>query len=244
MGSEHSRERRLLSRAFAAGKNCLSVEELDMCAGGDAPPELSLHVESCAHCQAELELLRAFYADPRDPDEAQAVREVMRRMQAPRAVRPTVPRAWWRDVLQVRWFSPAAMAAAALLIVTAVGLERRHSDAPQVYAPNRAEDNVLRSGRLALIAPSGDLQSAPVQVRWQAAAGAARYEVRLFEVDHSQVWSDSTSALQTDIPQAVRVRMVPAKPWLLQITALDSAGRKLAESELVRFRILPKVYNR
>jgi hypothetical protein len=244
MTPEYSPERRLLSRALAPGKDCLNVEQLEMCVRGEAAPELSQRLEACAHCQAELELLRAFLDGPRNPNEADAVREITRRLQTPRAIPAAAPRRWWREFLQAQWFGPAAMVAAGLLIVTAVGLEWGRRGAPQIYAPGRPEDNVLRSGSLSLFAPSGDLASPPSQIRWQAIDGAAKYEVRLLEVDHSEVWSDSTSAPQTNIPQPVQARMVPAKPFLVQVRAFNSGGRKLAESGVVRFRVLPKVYTR
>ena len=244
MGPEPPTEGRILRQALAPGADCLSVEKLELCLRGEIANEFSAHLASCVHCRAELELLRAFYADPRSPAETEAVREITQRLRAPQTVGPAVPRSWWQDFLQARWLSPAALAAAALLIVTAVGLEVRHGAAPRIEAPNRAADSVLRSGRVTLIAPAGDLASAPAQVQWQPVAGAAKYEVRLFEVDRSEVWRDSTPGLQKDIPQPVRARIVPAKPFLLQVAAFDAAGRQLAESELVRFRILRKVYSR
>lgn len=244
MGPEGTKDR-FLRQALARGADCLSVEKLELCLAGEAPNEFSSHLASCAHCQAELELLRAFYAVPRDAEEAEAVREITQRLRAPRTLLPAeAGSSWWRRFLQARWLSPAALAAAALLIVTAVGLELRHGSAPRIEAPNRPEDNVLRSGRVTLVSPVGDLASAPEQVQWRPVEGAAKYEVRLFEVDRSEVWRDSTPGLWKDIPPTVRARMVPAKPFLLQVAAFDAAGRQLAESELVRFRILRKVYSR
>jgi hypothetical protein len=244
MADEHSSGHGYLRNALGAGKDCLAVEKLEMCLEGDVPPHLSRHLESCVHCRTELDLLRSFYTPPRDPAEAEAVRQITERLQTPRPIRRAVPRSWWKDLLEVRWLSPAAVVLAAMLIVTAVGLQWRHGAAPGLYAPNRPEDNVLRSGRLTLIGPSGDLEAVPTQIQWQTLPGAATYQVRMLEVDHSEIWTASTPASQLEIPALVRTRIVPAKPFLLKVTALDTSGRTLGESNVVRFRLLQKVHTR
>lgn len=242
MNSEPLPEREILRQALTPGGDCPSVQRLEKCLEAAPPPDLSRHLESCAHCRAELELLRTFYAPPR-PEEAEAVRQVAGRLQTPREHMGT-PLRPHRSLLQFRWLSGAVMAAAALLLVTALGLQLRHRSAPRLAATNSPEDNVFRSGRLAVVAPAGDLSSAPEQIQWQSVAGAAQYRVRLLEVDHAPLWTDSTSQVQLAIPAAVRAEIVPSKPLFVEVTAFDSAGHKLAESELVRFRVLRKVDNR
>ena len=243
MASENS-EQRMLRQALSPQKDCLGVERLEQCLHADAPQELRQHVERCAYCRSELELLQSFYTAPRDAAELEAVRQITERLQSPRPIVPAAPRSWWRDLLQARWMGPAALTVAAMLLVTAVGLEWRNTGAPRVYAPDRTEDNTLRSGKLTLLAPTGDQQAVPSRVEWQAVAGASRYQVRMLEIDRSEIWQAATSELQLAIPAEVQSRIVPAKTLVLQVTAMDAAGRTLGESDSVRFRLLQNLHNR
>jgi hypothetical protein len=244
MASERPSEREILREALRPGKNCLPVEKLELCVDAAATPrELAQHLESCAYCRAELDLLRSF-CEPVRAGEAEAVRMVAERLHSPRIVQSAAPAPWWKSIFQVRWLSPAAIAMAGVLIAIAVGIQWRHSVAPQLHAPGQPEEDVLRSGSLSVMAPAGDLQTVPDQIRWQTVPGAARYQVRLLEVDHAELWNNSTAESQLDIPPQVRSKIVPAKTLLLHVLAFDSSGRKVAESELVRFRLLQKVYTR
>jgi hypothetical protein len=144
--------------------------------------------------------------------------------------------------LQVRWLG-AAVAMAGVLIVVAVGLQWRRGSPPRLDAPNREEREILRSGTISVVSPVGDLKELPTRIQWQPAADAARYDVRLLEVDRSELWTTSTTAAEADIPPAIQSKIVPAKTLLIQVSAFDRADRKLAESESVRFRVLQKVYS-
>ena len=62
------------------------------------------------------------------------------------------------------------------------------------------------------------------------------------EVDRGELWSAETTATQIDLPPVAENLIVPAKTLLIQVTALDAAGSRIAESESVRFRLLQKLY--
>jgi len=241
--ADHWSEREILRSALTRGKDCVPIEQLEMCLEGDAAPqELLRHVESCAHCSTELELLRSFDRAP-GPEEAEAVREIVGRLRLPRPM-ASASDPWWRGLLRMRLLSPAAVAMAGILIAIAVGVEWRQSGAPQLHAPKQAEEEILRSGSIQLTAPAGDIQTVPTRIEWQPTANAAQYRVSLLEVDHSEIWSASTHDSQIDIPEPARAAIVPAKTLLIHVVALDGSGRQLAESAFVRLRLLQEVYKR
>src|SRR5579872_1773680 len=150
-----------LRAALSPGKDCLPIEKLEKCLDPVAVPrDLSRHLESCAYCRTELDLLRAFHRDPL-ADEAEAVRMVAERLRAPQPTRVAPSGAWWKGLFEVRWLSPVAIAMAGMLIAVAVGLQLRHGAAPQLHAPNPQEQEVMRSGSVVGISPSGDLPTLP-----------------------------------------------------------------------------------
>ncbi len=236
-----SPEKDFLKQALGPRKDCLSLEAIEACADEKAPAEFTQHLASCAHCQAELALFRSFQEGPRDAAEAAAVAAIAERLQSPRSIHPAAARSprrnWWR----ARWLSAAAAGVAAVLIIGAVGIELRHRSAPGIDA-STGGDEAVRSGNLALISPLGDVSQMPAQIQWQAVAGASKYEVKLLEVDRTVIWSGSTGDSRIEIPQAAQSRIVPAKTLLVEVTAFDSAGRVMAESELSRFRLLQNIY--
>jgi hypothetical protein len=102
----------------------------------------------------------------------------------------------------------------------------------------------MRSHQVTVIAPMGDVLKVPAQVQWQAVSGAAKYEVRLLEVDRTELWKAETAYSHIDLPPSVQSRIVPAKSLVLQVRAFDSAGQSVGESDMVRFRLLQNVYPR
>jgi hypothetical protein len=126
--------------------------------------------------------------------------------------------------------------------VAGVGLQLRQSTAPVLHRVSGTD--VLRAHNVVVVAPAGDVREAPREIRWQATPGAVRYQVRLLEVDGSDLWQSETDSEHVDVPSDIAARIVPAKTLLVRVSALDAAGRKLAESEAVRFRVLQNLYTR
>jgi hypothetical protein len=243
MTGDNPSERDRLRLALGPGADCMPVELLERCVDPQSLPlELAPHLESCAYCRAELDLLRSFLRAPSGDEEA-AIRTITRRLQLVESRANAARDPWWKGLLQMRWLSPAAVALAAVLIVAGVGLQLRRGAAPQLNLPNQPETEVLRSGSISILAPAGDLAEVPARIQWQPIPGAQQYRIRLLEVDHSELWNTSTTQPEVDIPATVRSKIVPAKTLLVQVSAFDGADRKLAESDLVRFRILQKVYS-
>jgi hypothetical protein len=237
-------ERRIIAQALVPGKDCPSIEKFEVCIDGNAiPGDLARHLESCAYCRTELDLLRSFHTPPRNEAEAEAVQLITERLRSPRLPVPRSVEPWWRRAFQMRWLSPAVVAVAGMLIAAAVGIQWRHSLEPHLFVPAHPEQDVLRSGTIKVISPSGDIPSVPDKIRWEQTPEAKQYRVSILEVDHTELWFASTAQSSIDLPASVQTRIVPAKTILVHLAAFDSSGRKLAESDFVRFRLLQTVYS-
>ena len=242
-------DRQQLRSALGLGADCPPVEQLELLldTARNAPPALASHVESCTYCRAELSLLRRFQSDDLEESEKEPVRLVTERLAARAGEiipgRPTwaAREPWWKALWSTPWPSAAALAMAGVLIALAVGLQWRHSQ-PGLHPPASSDQEVLRSNRISILSPAGDLRQVPQEVRWQAAPGAAKYDVRLLEVDGTEIWRADTSADRITLPPSVRVRIVPAKTLVWRVTASDASGHVVAESNTVRFRLLQNVY--
>lgn len=242
-------DRPQLRSALGPGNDCPPIEQLQslLDSSADAPPALAHHVEFCAYCRAELSLLRRFQSEDLDESEKQPVRLVTERLAAragqiiPGRPTPAAREPWWKSLWSTPWPSAAALAMAGVLIVLAVSLQWRHSQ-PALHSPAGSDQEVLRSNLLSILSPAGDLRQVPQEVRWQVASGAVKYEVRLLEVDGSELWRAATAENHIILPSSVRLRIVPAKTLLCQVTALNASGHVVAESSMVRFRLLQNVY--
>jgi hypothetical protein len=244
-----SAERRLFKAAFEPGNSCPPAAQLEqlLIEGSTPPAALAAHVESCAFCRTEVRLLREFEAGAPRETETAAVQLIATRLRErsneifqPNTAPVDVKEPWWRLFWRTPWFSPAALAAAAIVVVVAVGLQTRISQ-PVLHPPG-AEPEVLRSNAIVVTAPAGDVGQAPSEIRWQPAPGAATYKVRLLEVDGQELWNTETAEGAVQLPGAVRARIVPAKTLLWQVSAFDKTGHQVAISDTVRFRVLQKPY--
>ena len=241
-----------LREALAPGKDCPSIEDLGLYEErkGDQSWRAGIqsHVAACAYCATELHLMQEFQSGEVSADEAAAVRTVTAQLdrraseifQRGRELgRPRGP--WWKKLLGTRWLTPAAVALAGVLVIAGVGLQLRHGAAPALDSGGQGHD-VMRSSALLLSAPVGDLREAPGEVAWQAVDGAAKYRVRIFEVDRTPLWQAETAETRVPLPADVRSRIVPAKTLLCEVIAVDAAGAKIADSEKVRFRVAPTIH--
>lgn len=251
MQNEGSAEQKALRAALGGQNDCPPIEELELLLGDPAQvrPAVAQHVESCPYCRTELDLLREFRSGTLRASEAEPVRLITKRLRARSAEILSFPNQadarepWWRAFWTARWLTPAALAAAAVLIFIAVGVQWRQS-APVLHAPQASDQEVMRSNAIVVLSPSGDIQEAPAEFRWQATPAAVKYRVRLLEVDHSELWSAETTENHIDLPSQTRAQVVPSKTLLWEVSGFDAGGRIVAESSSVRFRLLQNVYNR
>lgn len=249
MPDDGSAEKRLFKTALEPGEGCPPVAQLEqLFIEGSAPSAaLAAHVESCAFCQTEVQLLREFDAGASRETETVAVQAIASRLRMrsneifrPRPEPVDVKEPWWRWFWKAPWFSPAALAAAAIVVVVAVGLQTRNSQ-PVLHSPG-TDGEVFRSNAIVVTAPSGDVAQAPAEIRWEPASGAVRYKVRLLEVDGHELWRAETVGSAVQLPAAIGARIVPAKTLLWQVSAFDKTGHQVAISHTVRFRVLQKPY--
>lgn len=219
--------------AMTAGSDCVPLDRL--VASTLAAPDAA-HVTSCARCQAERALAQSFETDDPTPDEGAAVAwivsETRRRVFGdPPAAQPLASPARWFGL--PRWTSWAGAALAASLgVYLLVG--------PRV-APPRATDSspVYRSTGVAVVAPVGDVAAVPLELRWEALAGAARYTVRVREVDGTELWQTTTSQTTVSLPDAVRAAAKPARTLTWRVEAVDTAGAPVGEAATASFRVRP-----
>jgi len=175
-----------------------------MCAAAAA------HIRGCLNCDAELALMQAVTSTPVRAGERDA------------GTSPT--RGWLRPGL-----FPVAAAAAAFLFVAGV-LYTRVARAPELPHGVTTEGEVTRSLTVTTRGPVGDVREPPRRLEWVAVERAVRYRVRLLEVDRREVWSESTSALEVDLPSSVRASFAPGRTLLWDVTAHDASGAVVAES--------------
>jgi hypothetical protein len=138
---------------------------------------------------------------------------------------------------EFRW-APAALAFAGALMVMGIGIEWQRSGRPALESGGGNGAEVFRSHTLAMVSPTGDLAKAPDEARWEAAQSAASYKIRLLEVDGNELWSAQTAGTAMTFPANIRALMAPAKTLLCTVAAYDASGKKIAESEAARFRVL------
>jgi len=240
-------DRDILKSTLAATPQCLAPEQLEALLDGK---HSNPHLAQCPRCQAELAMLKSFETGAPLPDEGAAVAWIgahldrqLDNIKSPsrgRLARPVNQSAgpqgswlaWMFGFGGMRWVLPAA-AVAAIAIASAVLL--RPTKAPDLQANAGGQSPIYRSQEIQVIGPVGDLQQVPQELRWQQFAGAVAYRVVLMEIDRSQLWTSETKEMAAEIPIFARAKMLPGKPILWQVTALDSQARVLGTSQVQKF---------
>ncbi len=238
-------DRNILKATFAATSECLAPEQLEALVDGQkAHP----HLASCPRCQAELAMLKAFESGSPLPDEGAAVAWISSqldrqldsikhpiRSRARAAVQILEPQSWLSRIFGqggFRWALPVT-AMAAVAIVSALVLQPPKP--PELQANAGGKPAIYRSQEVAVIGPVGELQPVPQRLQWQAFSGAETYKVEVMEVDQTRLWAADTRETSVAIPTSLRVKMLPGKPILWQVTAVDGQGRVLGTSQIQRF---------
>jgi len=239
-------DRSTLNRALAVRPECLSPRELEQLAEDSSRKHP--HLASCPRCQAELAMLKEFEASVPLSDEGAAVAWIsshldrqLDRIKHPEnnrdlanATNTRFARLFKRGA--ARWLVPVAAFA---VVATFSGILLRPK-APELRADLGSGPAIYRSQEVVAISPSGELPKAPKDLQWKAFAGAAQYKVSIMEVDRVALWSGTTNYTTLTIPDSTRAKMLPGKPVLWEVTALDSQGRVLAVSQIQRFSVARK----
>jgi hypothetical protein len=225
-----------LGAVFGPTQDCLDIGELTLVLEGrrgtQAQSMTKAHVAACAYCATELALFREFESPAIRPDEQAHVNAITARL---RKNSPAAPLSSWKSLLGQFWtpriLAPVSIGFAALLVAITIGIQSRHSPGQPVILPG---NEVIRSQSIAVIAPVGDQTR---QLEWRAAEGAVRYEIRVIEVDQTEVWRTTVSQTSVQLPPSIQERIVPLKTLLWQVTAFDASGTVVASSGRARFRL-------
>jgi hypothetical protein len=240
-------DRDVLKSTLSTTSECLAPEQLEGLLDGKRSHP---HLAECPRCQAELAMLKSFEFGAPLPDEGAAVAwigshldrqlEAIKNPPRGRLLRPATQRleapvSWLARIFGLggmRWVLPAT-AVAAIAIASAILL--RPAKAPELQANAARQSAVYRSQEVQLVSPIGDEEQVPRELRWQTFAGAATYRIEVMEVDHSALWTSETKASSAELPVSLRAKMLPGKPILWQVTALDAQARVVGTSQIQRF---------
>jgi hypothetical protein len=240
-----------LNSALASKPGCLSLQELERLAADSSQGHP--HLTNCARCQSELAMLKAFESSTPLPDEGAAVAWISSHLERQfeqiknpgseshsGQVGSASSTGWLRRLLgagNIRWLVPVA--AIVVVAVTSVVLFRPAKQ-PELHADAGSGPAVYRSQEVEIITLAGEQPNAPKTLQWKRFAGAANYKVSVMEVDHETLWAAETNDISITIPASTRAKMLPGKPVIWQVIALDSQGRTLAVSQLERFSVARK----
>ncbi|MBN8731382.1 MAG: hypothetical protein J0L64_12630 [Acidobacteria bacterium] len=240
----------LLREAVSTTPHCLTIEQLDAYLRAAAAQEqmrtCSTHLASCARCANELAMLREFLGAEVPQGQREDVRAVARALEGNRErllsaapgrveTRPS----WWGSLAELFTMPRLSFAAAALVLAVSVGLYVRQGRV--VETPGEfSGSGVYRSGKVTGITPSGDVAAVPSVVTWSAVPGAQRYQVRMLEVDGNELWKTVVAGSSAPLPAAARIHIAFTKTLLLEVTAIDEAGKQIAISEATRFRLMSR----
>lgn len=244
-----SDDRHKLKATLGPTSACPAIEQLgqyaDAVLQGSERSVLEAHIAQCGYCQSELVLLRQFVDVAVRPEEERSVawitdnlRSRVTELYTPLPGAKVASTPWWKALFTLPALSRAALVLGCLVIIISGTLYLRHGVAPALNTALDSGAEVVRSNTVPLVFPKGDVAVIPDSLQWQAVPGAARYEVNLLEVDHTELWKSETTTVSIQIPGAVRVRIQPAKSLLWQVIALDAAGRRLGSSDLEKFRVV------
>lgn len=231
-----------LVAALARRPDCPPLEKLVEAAtrpmAAAAAKAVRDHATGCPACAAELELAAAFQS-PAEGAPSSDVEWIVGRLAKGAAAAPAPAR-----VLALRRRAPfttwGLRAAAAALVAVGLGLgwsSLRSRVAPPL--PEAGLSDVVRSGRVVLLAPSGTLAAPPAHFSWEAVDRAATYRVELADVADEPIWEGETSATELVLPGEIGERLETLVVYRWRVIARDAKGGRLAQSEATEFRLDP-----
>jgi hypothetical protein len=210
-----------------------------------ADPEIIRHTGSCAFCARELRLFESFRSGEIADSDASAINAITARLESRAGeIIPAPPAAapWWKSLYAARGSGPALVAIGASVLLGVIGIELRSMHPPPLNTIQSGAEVFRSPAIVSIVSPSGDVSKPPASIAWVGIPGATSYRVRVTEVDGHELWSAVTTNPSAALPTDIKAKIVPAKTLLLDVTAFDPAGRKIASSETTRFRFLQPFY--
>jgi len=78
---------------------------------------------------------------------------------------------------------------------------------------------------------------APAEFRWEAVPGANSYSVELKDVAGITLASAKSAQNVLQVTPEMKASMISGKPLKWKVTALDAAGKEIANSGLEQFKV-------
>jgi hypothetical protein len=212
-------------------QKCLSPEELEAYLEKRQSPAEQLrtseHLAACAVCRTEIGLFQEFHAGTVRAGEANDVAWISARLKdQAAAARGEIRQRWWHRLLAAPLMPRVAVAMATVLLMVSAALWLRQPGEPG-FRPSPGED-VMRSQAIAFAEPIGDVPSVPTEFRWVEVQGAAKYQLRVMEVDGVVVWEAGANRAFVEMPLPVRDLLQPGKTLIWEVAAMDTGGKVIA----------------
>jgi hypothetical protein len=238
--ADNTKTVKMWQEATAETKECLPLEVLErmMENSSSADPKAAAHLSGCAHCQTELAMLKSFEQSTPSADEGAAVAwiaaQLQRRQNAPVAQQKIVHVPFWRTMFRVPYLAGAAALAAVLVL--GISLYNGNPGGPGKINPGLGSGN-FRSGAIHLVSPIADQNNAPQEFRWDAVQGASTYSVELKDVAGITLASATSTQNVLPVTPEMRANMLSGKPLKWKVTALNAAGKEIANSSTEQFKV-------
>jgi hypothetical protein len=230
---------KIWQEAAAETKECLPLEVLEQMmdnTSGDA--KAAAHLAGCAHCQTELAMLKSFEQSTPTAEEGAAVAwiaaQLERQQNAPAAQQRVARVPFWRMMFRVPYMAGAAALAAVLIF--GISLYHGNSDGPGTLNPGLGNGQ-FRSGAIHLVSPIADQNSVPAEFRWDAVQGASSYRVELKDVAGITLASAKSAQNVLPVTPEMKAVMISGKPLKWTVTAMNAAGKEIANSSTEQFKI-------
>lgn len=237
--ADNTKTAKIWQEAAAATKDCLPLETLErMIDNSSRDSKAAAHLAGCAHCQTELAMLKNFEQSTPSADEGAAVAwiaaQLERRQNAPAAQQKVAAVPFWRTLFRVPYLAGAAALAAVLIV--GISLYQGSPDGPGRINPGLGNGQ-FRSGAIHLVSPIAEQNGAPTEFHWDAVQGASNYIVELKDV--AGITLATANSAQNVLPPTpeMRANMISGKPLKWKVTALDAAGKEIANSSTEQFKI-------
>ncbi len=138
-----------------------------------------------------------------------------------------------------RSFAGWGLALAALLALgIGLAIELRQRDLPALPPPPQGAET-YRGSTVLLRGPEGEQPQAPSALEWEAVAGAATYRVRIVDPLGEEIWSGTAKASPLTLPAEAAAKLQTAVVYAWSVEAKDAAGKRLAGSPPLKFRLTP-----
>jgi hypothetical protein len=237
--ADNTKTVKMWQEAAAETKECLPLEVLErMMENPSTDAKAAKHLASCAHCQTELAMLKNFEQSAPSADEGAAVAWIaaqLERQQSATVAQQKVARVpFWRTMFRVPYMAGAAALAAVLIF--GISLYHGNSDGHGKINPGLGSGN-FRSGSIHLVSPVSDMPQAPTEFRWDAVQGASSYSVELKDVAGITLATAKSTQNVLPVTPALKANMVSGKPLKWKVTAMDAAGKEIANSSLEQFKV-------